>query len=82
MQEHALAVLQSADGVAIVASIDSATSTLTATFDAGWLEAHGRAQMNSVVRALTDANVLVLAFELEGGRLSDAFLSLTEEGNR
>jgi hypothetical protein len=34
--------------------------------------------MNDGLRALTDAGVPVLAFELEGTRLSDAFLAMTE----
>jgi len=35
--------------------------------------------MNNGLRALADADVPVLAFELEGARLSDAFLAMTEE---
>jgi ABC-2 type transport system ATP-binding protein len=35
--------------------------------------------MNDGLRALADAQVPVLAFELEGARLSDAFLAMTEE---
>jgi ABC-2 type transport system ATP-binding protein len=35
--------------------------------------------MNDGLRALADAHVPVLAFELEGARLSDAFLAMTEE---
>jgi ABC-2 type transport system ATP-binding protein len=34
--------------------------------------------MNGGLRALADAGVSVLAFELEGARLSDAFLAMTE----
>ena len=37
-------------------------------------------RMNDVLRALVDAGVPILAFELEGARLSDAFLSMTAEG--
>ena len=33
-----------------------------------------------VLRSLLDADVPVLAFSLEGGRLSDAFLAVTEDG--
>jgi ABC-2 type transport system ATP-binding protein len=35
--------------------------------------------MNDGLRALADADVPVLSFELEGARLSDAFLAMTEE---
>ena len=37
-------------------------------------------RMNDALRALADAGVPILAFELEGARLSDAFLSMTAEG--
>ena len=33
--------------------------------------------VSRAVRALTDSGVPLLAFELEGARLSDAFLSMT-----
>ena len=33
---------------------------------------------NDALRALADAGVSVLFFELEGARLSDAFLAMTE----
>ena len=36
-------------------------------------------RMNDALRALADAGVPILAFELEGARLSDAFLSMTGE---
>ena len=36
--------------------------------------------LNETLRALLDADVPVLSFELEGARLSDAFLALTEDG--
>src|SRR6185437_2976907 len=36
--------------------------------------------LNETLRALLDADVPVLSFELEGARLSDAFLAITEAG--
>jgi hypothetical protein len=33
--------------------------------------------MNAGLRALADAGIPVLSFEVEGSRLSDAFLSMT-----
>jgi ABC-2 type transport system ATP-binding protein len=39
----------------------------------------GTTGMNDGLRALADAQVPVLSFELEGARLSDAFLAMTEE---
>ena len=39
----------------------------------------GDGQLNLAVRALLDAGVELRAFELEGARLSDAFLAMTED---
>jgi ABC-2 type transport system ATP-binding protein len=36
-------------------------------------------RMNEALRALADAGIPILAFELEGARLSDAFLAMTGE---
>jgi ABC-2 type transport system ATP-binding protein len=36
--------------------------------------------MNAGLRALADADMPVLSFDLEGARLSDAFLAMTEAG--
>jgi hypothetical protein len=38
------------------------------------------AEVSEAVRALADAGVPLLAFELEGARLSDAFLEMTADG--
>jgi ABC-2 type transport system ATP-binding protein len=35
-------------------------------------------RMNDALRALADARIPILAFELEGARLSDAFLAMTK----
>jgi ABC-2 type transport system ATP-binding protein len=78
LHEHALSALKQANGVTSVDSTDNQRGWLTATFDSAWLDEHREAGMNSVIRSLTDAEVPVLSFELEGGRLSDAFLLLTE----
>jgi hypothetical protein len=43
--------------------------------DAGFQE-----QVTGAIRALTEADVPLLGFELEAARLSDAFMSVTEEG--
>jgi ABC-2 type transport system ATP-binding protein len=41
---------------------------------------NGEAPANEALRALTEAGVPVLAFELQGARLSDAFLAMKETG--
>ena len=38
--------------------------------------------MNGPLRVVLSADVPVLSFEVEGARLSDAFLAMTEEGVR
>ena len=82
MHDQALSALGRAGGVASVGSVDAERGWLTATFDGAWLDDHREAGMNSAIGALVEAEVLILSFELEGGRLSDAFLFLTEEGQR
>lgn len=78
--DEALEALAKADGVAGVDSVDGHPDTFTATFEREWLRSKGATAMNGVLAALVEANVPVLSFELEGGRLSDAFLALTGEG--
>ncbi len=79
LQEVALNALTRADGVTAATAVDSEQGWLTASFDVGWLDQHPQPGMNSALLSLTTVNVPVLSFEREGGRLSDAFLALTEE---
>jgi ABC-2 type transport system ATP-binding protein len=39
-----------------------------------------QSQVSAAIESLTAAGVPLLGFELEGARLSDAFLSVTEDG--
>jgi ABC-2 type transport system ATP-binding protein len=41
----------------------------------------GAARVDGAARALADAGIALLAFELEGGRLSDAFLAMVDDGD-
>lgn len=77
----ALAVMQQAAGVLAAAADDPAGGWLRARFDPAWLDGRGDAAMNSVIGALCGANIPVLAYAQEGGRLSDAFFALTGEGS-
>jgi ABC-2 type transport system ATP-binding protein len=72
--EHARAALGVLDGVEGVeaAAADGQTGLLTVTY----ADADGR--MNEGLRAILDAGIPLLSFELEGARLSDAFLAMTE----
>jgi ABC-2 type transport system ATP-binding protein len=72
--ERALAVLA---GLASVGKVDAGggqPGSLVATLGEGQTD-HA---MNGALRALADAGIPVLAFELEGARLSDAFLAVIE----
>jgi ABC-2 type transport system ATP-binding protein len=71
-------VLQQAPGVAGVTSADGGAGWLLVTFDRA-STGDENAIANEVLRALLDAGIPVLSFELEGSRLSDAFLYLTGE---
>jgi ABC-2 type transport system ATP-binding protein len=71
--DEALRVLEAAPGIQTVAMANGQPGTLTATLSDG--------VMNAGLRALAEADVAVLAFELEGARLSDAFLAMTEAGS-
>ena len=54
--------------------VEGQPGALVATLDRA-----GAATMNDGLRALADAGVPIVAFELEGARLSDAFLAMTGE---
>jgi ABC-2 type transport system ATP-binding protein len=75
MREQALSVLRQARGVAAADSAEGEGGWLAVTFERGDDGEHAVA--NAAIRGLLDAGVPIVAFELEGGRLSDAFLYLT-----
>jgi ABC-2 type transport system ATP-binding protein len=70
----ALRVLASVRGVRAAEPADGQPGTLALGFEEN--QASGPA--NDALCALADAGVSVLFFELEGARLSDAFLAMTE----
>ena len=78
MRERALAALKQAPGVAAVGSADEGRAWLNVTFDPASMDSEQMAA-NGAVRSLLNADVPIQSFELEGGRLSDAFLYLTGE---
>jgi ABC-2 type transport system ATP-binding protein len=69
----ALTVLASVDGVG-KADRDAVSGWLSVALDGNGEDA----PMNAALRALAEAGIPLLAFELEGARLSDAFLAMTE----
>jgi ABC-2 type transport system ATP-binding protein len=73
--ERARAALARSPGIERVEPANGQLGSLVAMLDGGG----SPAAMNDALRALADAEVPVLAFELEGARLSDAFLAMTKE---
>jgi len=73
--DRASAALAASGTIEQVQAANGQPGTLVAILDG-----KGRpTAMNDGLRALADAGVPVLSFELEGARLSDAFLAMTEE---
>jgi ABC-2 type transport system ATP-binding protein len=79
MQDRAVSLLKEALGVAAVDAAERDGGWVNVTFDPASMESEP-APANGVIRALLDAGVPIMSFELEGGRLSDAFLYLTGRG--
>jgi ABC-2 type transport system ATP-binding protein len=75
--ERAAAALAAARGVREVAPTGGQPGWLTVVFAPGGEQRDGAAP-NEAVRALVDSGVALISFELEGARLSDAFLAMTE----
>jgi ABC-2 type transport system ATP-binding protein len=73
--DRARATLTASAGIGRVEPADGQLGSLVAMLDGQ----PSRTAMNDGLRALADAEVPVLSFELEGARLSDAFLAMTEE---
>jgi ABC-2 type transport system ATP-binding protein len=71
---EALGILASERGIRAAEPTDGQPGTLALTLE----EDEGSARMNGALCALAAAGVPVLSFELEGARLSDAFLAMTE----
>ncbi len=75
--DRATAVLRAARGVAEVSRANGQPGALHVVLGAAPGVAID-ASLNPAVRALLDADVALVSFELEGARLSDAFLAMTE----
>jgi len=74
--ERAVAALAGTAGVDRVERSDGHAGWLKVDFSAA--TEVGDAQLSVAVRKLLDAGVELRSFELEGARLSDAFLAMTE----
>jgi ABC-2 type transport system ATP-binding protein len=60
-------------GLGPLERVDGRPGVLTVT-----LNGRSDAALNEGLRALLDASIPLLSYELEGARLSDAFLTMTE----
>jgi ABC-2 type transport system ATP-binding protein len=80
MHERALQLLAAAHGVKSARQLDGRPDWLAVTLDetAGGT-APAQVAIDHALAALTQGGVRLLAFELEGARLSDAFLAMTAE---
>jgi ABC-2 type transport system ATP-binding protein len=78
--DRALVALAGVAGIAETQALDGRSDWVTVTLEepvGDQTAAH--VPVGNAVAALTQAGIPLLAFELEGARLSDAFLSMTEE---
>jgi len=80
MLDRALSAMGQAHGVTGVDPVEGERSWLAVAFEHAATDGE-RSVANSAIRSLLDAGVPILSFELEGGRLSDAFLYLTAKEN-
>lgn len=79
-RDRALEAIRTRAGVGDAAAVEDRSDALTVTFDRGGAElTETSAGLARVIDTLAAASVTILAFELEGARLSDAFLAMTDE---
>lgn len=80
LRDRALETFRRSPGVAEAHHVDAQADWLALTLDEGaGTERVAQLEMNQAIASLVEAGVPVLGFELEGARLSDAFMSITEE---
>jgi ABC-2 type transport system ATP-binding protein len=78
LRERALATLAQVPGLADGQPLDGRPDWVAVSFAEARESAAAQAPLSDAMRALAEAGIPLLAFELEGARLSDAFLSMTE----
>jgi ABC-2 type transport system ATP-binding protein len=80
LRERALDRLSRVTGLSDAQTADGRPDWVSVTFDeAPEARSSAQVQVAKAVEALTDAGIPLLAFELEGARLSDAFLAMTAD---
>src|SRR5262245_2109766 len=79
-RDRAIQAVRRQTGIGEVVPVADRSDALTVTFDrAGADLTETPAELASIVDTLAEAGIPMLAFELEGARLSDAFLAMTGE---
>jgi ABC-2 type transport system ATP-binding protein len=80
LRDRALGTLAAVAGLGDVQPLDGRPDWITMSFGEAGQATAAQVGVSEAVRALADAGIPLFAFEMEGARLSDAFLSMTEEG--
>jgi ABC-2 type transport system ATP-binding protein len=81
LRGRAVGVLERAGGVADARAAEGRPDWVAVTLDEDpGIGAAPHVRVDAAARALAEAGIPVLAFELDGARLSDAFLSMTADG--
>jgi ABC-2 type transport system ATP-binding protein len=79
-RDRAIEAIRRQTGIGQAAPVGDRSDALAVTLDRGGAElTETSAELARLVDALADAGVPILAFELEGARLSDVFLAMTGE---
>ena len=81
LRDRAIEALSGVPGLDEVDPVDDRPDWLVATLVSATDPAAVTEQVGEAVRTLAAADIPVLAFEVEGTRLSDAFLAMTAEGS-
>jgi ABC-2 type transport system ATP-binding protein len=79
LRDRALATLDAVPGLGDAQPLDGRPDWMAVSLEDTRRIPAAQAKVSEAVRALADAGIPLLAFELEGARLSDAFLAMTEE---
>jgi ABC-2 type transport system ATP-binding protein len=81
LRDRALATLAAVPGLGDAQPLDGRPDWVAVSLEDARQIPAAQVKVSEAVGALADAGVPLLTFELEGARLSDAFLAMTDEGS-